>query len=100
MSADFGVNQTTQKFMKLLPILAQTDLSTGLGKVLGIIQAISIVVLVASLVFSGVNITTGRTEAVWHGILGAAISALAFVLVRTLFSSIGGSVIDISPQSF
>ncbi len=86
--------------MKTSLFLAQTDLSTGLGKVLGIIQAVSIVILVASLVIAGVNVTTGRIESVKHGLIGAALAALSWVLVKTLFSLVGGATIDITPQPF
>lgn len=81
-------------------ILAQADFSTALGKILGIIQGISIVVLVASLVIAGVNVTTGRIESVKHGVIGAALAALSWILVKTLFSLVGGAVIEVTPQPF
>lgn len=86
--------------MKTFLFLAETDLVTGLGKILGIFQGLAMVIMVASLVIAGVSVTTGRMDAVKHGVIGAALAALAWVLVKTLFSSVGGTVIDVTPQSF
>lgn len=88
------------KIMNIMQYLAQTDLATGLGKILGIFQGLAMVIMVASLVIAGVSVTTGRMEAVKHGVIGAALAALAWVLVKTLFGSVGGTVIDVTPQSF
>ena len=90
----------TLKIMKTFLFLAETDLGTGLGKVLGVIQGLAMVIMVASLVIAGVSVTTGRMDSVKHGVIGAALAALAWVLVKTLFSSVGGTVIDVTPQSF
>lgn len=85
--------------MKTLVVLAETDLATGLGKVVGLIQSVSMVILVASLVVAGVSVTSGRIEYVKYGIIGGALAALAWVLVKALFSMVGTDI-PIEPQSF
>jgi hypothetical protein len=86
--------------MNTLYILAQTDLATGLGKIVGILQAFSMVIMVGAMLIAGVSVVSGRLEFVKFSLIGGAMAALSWVLVKLLFSSVGGSVINITPQSF
>ena len=86
--------------MNTFLILAETDLATGLGKIVGILQAFSMVIMVGAMLIAGVSVVSGRLEFVKFSLIGGAMAALAWVLVKTLFSSVAGTVIDITPQSF
>ena len=86
--------------MNTLHILAETDLATGLGKIVGILQAFSMVVMVGAMLIAGVSVVSGRLEFVKFSLIGGSLSALSWVLIKLLFSSVAGSVIDITPQSF
>ena len=86
--------------MNTLHILAETDLATGLGKIVGILQAFSMVIMVGAMLIAGVSVVNGRIESVKYALIGGAIAALAWILVKTLFGSIAESDIIIIPQSF
>jgi hypothetical protein len=89
-----------KQIMNTFLILAQTDLATGLGKIVGILQAFSMVIMVGAMLIAGVSVVSGRLEFVKFSLIGGAMAALAWVLVKTLFSSVAGTVIEITPQSF
>lgn len=84
--------------MKTLLLLAETDLLTGLGKVVGLIQAVSVVIMVASLVVAGVSVASGRLEYTKYAILGCMICVFAYAIVSLLFRMIGIDV-PVEPQS-
>ncbi len=86
--------------MNTLHIIAETDLATGLGKIVGILQAFSMVIMVGAMLIAGVSVVSGRLEFVKFSLIGGAMAALAWILVKTLFGSVAGMDIDISPQSF
>ena len=88
-----------QSITLYFPLAAATDVTEALGKVVWLLQAISMVIMMASLVIAGVSVTSGRIEYVKYGVVGAALSGLAWVLVKALFS-LSGDSISIDPQSF
>ena len=63
------------------------DLVTGLGKVAGVINAISVLLFFGALVMSGLMFASGRTEYLKYGLIGAGIGGLAWVIVQTMFQA-------------
>jgi len=86
--------------MSIQIILAQTDLSTGLGKIAGILNAISMVLFFGALILSSLMYATGRTEHLKSGIIGAGIGGLAWIITKTLFQAAGGVSPGIELQGF
>ena len=86
--------------MNLIFFIAQTTLTEGLGKIIGIINMISMVLVFAGLVYCGFGATMGRTENINPGLVGAGIGALAWVITKALFAAAGGADPGIELQGF
>ena len=81
-------------------LLAQAELATSLGKIVGTIQLISMVLTLSALVLAGVMFSLGRTESIVHALIGAAVCGTAWILTKTLFGASGTAVQEIVPSAF
>jgi len=86
--------------MNRIFFLAQSELTDGLGKVAGVINSISMILFYTALILSGVMFTSGRTEHLKYGLVGAGVGALAWILTKTLFEASGTPVPEIELQNF
>ena len=75
----------------LLFLAQATDLNAALGKIVGLVSAISMVITFIAIVLAGVMVTIGRTEYVKHALVGAMISGMAWIIVNAMFDAAGVS---------
>tara|TARA_R110002049_G_scaffold264075_3_gene440192 strand:+ start:1855 stop:2130 length:276 start_codon:yes stop_codon:yes gene_type:complete len=81
-------------------LAASGDLALNLGKIVGIINAISTVLFFAALVMSSLMFATGRTEFIKYGLVGAGIGGLSWVIIQTLFQAVSPINPGIEMQAF
>ena len=98
---DYNTNNDANTMMRNLHlILAQSELTDGLGKVAGIINSISMILFFAALVMSGVMFASGRTEHLKYGLVGTGVGALSWILTKAFFQASGSDLSDIILQKF
>lgn len=86
--------------MNSITLLAvTTDLTTALGKIVGLLQAFAMVITLGAFIIAGVSVISGRMEFVKYAIIGGAISGLAWTIITALFK-LGGVDVPVEPQSF
>lgn len=86
--------------MQLLLLLAEVDFATGLGKIVGFLNAISMVLFFGGLIVSAILYGTGRTDHLATGIISAGIGGLSWVIVKAIFQAVGSGGIVIEMQGF
>lgn len=72
-------------------ILAQTQLETGLGGVVKILQRIALVLFFGGIIFGSVSYMYGRPEGIKNALVGAAIGILGWIILESLFTITTGS---------
>ena len=77
--------------IKILPLLAQTDLQSGLGSALNVIMLIGFIFGVVCVIGGGFAIRRGDADAGKMSIIGGLIIAGAPVIVKALFAAFGNS---------
>ena len=77
---------TTADFM---PVLAQTELPEGIGKILNLLRMVAFLLAVAALIVAGIMFGQGRVEAAVYGVVAAGILALSGTIVKFAFEQTG-----------
>ena len=78
-------------FIKLAPMLAQTDLQSGLSSALNVVMLIGFIFGVVCVISGGFAIRRGDADAGKMSIIGGLIIAGAPVIVKALFAAFGNS---------
>jgi hypothetical protein len=75
------------------PLVAASsgDLTGKFSGIINILNLVGLVLAFGGLLFAAVMFMMGQTERVLYGLVGAGIGGLAFIIIKVMFSTAGGS---------